>query len=270
VRRGDGAQGPQTIPADTAAVQRLLDQLSLLNAVTFKSDAPTSADLEEWGFNRPMREVTLTLAGSATPIVLRIGSNAARSVFYARVGTNTDPGTSIYTIERDILDNLSLEPLAWRDRAVAEPLPPTARINALKLIDLNGNRVLFETTFNANAEPATAPRDPKAVQAVVAALRHLRAKDFVPGGFTERVFAAGEERPWRFQLDAAIAMPGAAPLEQARTFALLLTERLGSSQQFAGSKELDVVFTLEQPLIDALWSLAYGSRDPGPPPEHKP
>jgi hypothetical protein len=44
---------------------------------------------------------------------------------------------------------------------------------------------------------------------------------------------------------------------------LLFTERLGGSQQYAGAKEFDTVFALEQPLIDALWSLTYGPRDPG-------
>ena len=51
---------------------------------------------------------------------------------------------------------------------------------------------------------------------------------------------------------------------------LYLTERLSGSQQFAGIKALDTVFALEQPFVDALWSLAYGGRDPGPHPEKKP
>src|SRR5262249_46615117 len=37
VRRGEGAQGPQTVPADRTAVQHLLEQLSLLSANKFKS-----------------------------------------------------------------------------------------------------------------------------------------------------------------------------------------------------------------------------------------
>ena len=264
VRRGDGAQGPQTLPADRGAVQRLLEQLSLLSAKTFKSDAPTGADLEEWGFNRPSREIALTLAGSTTPLVLRIGTDANRSAFYARVGTPTDAGTSIYQISPEIEQYLQLSPPAWRDRAVTEPLPATARINAFKLTDLESKQVLFETAVDATGEPSTAPRDPKAVKDVITALRALRAKEFVPGGFAERITAAGDERPWRFQLDAAITLPGAAGAEQARTLTLFFTERLGGTQMFAGSKELDTVFSLEQPLVDALWSLAYGSRDPGP------
>lgn len=268
VRRGDGGSGPQTQPAERAVVQRLLDRLALLTAEKFKSDAPASADLEEWGFNRPVREITLTSAGSTTPVVLRLGTDANRNV-YARVGTPTDPGAAVYQINGDILNDLPLAAIAWRDRAVAEPLPPNARIAALKLTDLTSKQALFEVAFTPKGEPTTAPRDPKAVQAVVAGLRTLRAKEFVGGGFAERVNAAGDERPWQFQLDATIALPGAGGVEQTTTLTVFLTERLGGSQQFAGIKELNTVFALEQPMVDALWSLAYGTRDPGPPDERK-
>ena len=264
VRRGEGAQGPQTLPADRAAVHRLLQELSLLTAKTFKSDAPTSADLEEWGFNRPLRAVALTLAGNTTPLVLQIGTDANREAFYARVGTPADPGTSIFQISPEIVQDLELTPVAWRDRAVSEPFPANARVSAIKLTDINTKQVLFEATFNPAGEPAAPPRNPDAVRNVVAALRALRAREFVPGGFTEKVFAAGDERPWRFQLETSIVVPGPGGLEQSTTKTLWLTERLGGDLQFAGSKELDTVFSLEQPLVDALWSLAYGNRDPGP------
>ncbi len=136
VRRTDGTQaGPQTLPADRALVQRLLERLALLSAEKFKSDAPTSADLEEWGFNRPVRVVTINATGSATPVVLSLGTDLNRNV-YARVGTLTDAGTSIFQVEAEILNDLPIVPLSWRDRAVAEPLPPTARIASLKLTDL--------------------------------------------------------------------------------------------------------------------------------------
>ncbi|NBQ58188.1 MAG: hypothetical protein EBU32_07355, partial [Opitutaceae bacterium] len=45
--------------------------------------------------------------------------------------------------------------------------------------------------------------------------------------------------------------------------ALLLSERFGGTQQLAGSQEFNAVFELEQPVVDALWSLTYRA-DPGP------
>ena len=270
VVRASGAQGPQTLPADRAAVQRLLEQLSLASAKVFKSDAPTNADLEEWGFNTPLREVTLTVGAGQPPVVLRIGTAANRSAYYARVGTPADAGNSVYEINPDLERELPLGPLAWRDRAVTEPLPPAARISAVKLTDLESHQVVTEAAFNAAGEPAAAPRDPAALQQVVAWLRALRAKSFVAGGFAEKVTAAGDERPWRYQLEATVILPAAGGVDQTGTRTLLFTDRLGGSQQFAGAKEFDTVFSLEQPVIDALWSLTYGTRDPGARPAPKP
>ncbi len=269
VRRADGAQGPQTFSADRAAVQRLLEQLTLLTARVFQSDAPTSADLEDWGFNRPLREITLSLAGNTPPLVLRIGTDANRTAYYARVGTPSDPGNSIYQIGAEFEQEVQLSPLAWRDRAVSEPLPAAARITALKLTNLETRQVVFETTFNAAGEAASPPRDAKALADLVSGLRAPRAKSFVPGGYADRVSAAGDERPWRFQLEAALALPGPGGVEQPGATVWTLTERLGGAQQFAGSRELDLIFALEQPLVDALWVLTYGSRDPGPRIEQK-
>ncbi len=269
VHRSDGAQSPQTSPGETPAVRRLLERLTLLSAEQFKSDAPTSADLEDWGFNRPLRQVTLAFAGNTPALDLRLGTDSARSTTYARVGTMSEPGASIYTVNSDILTALDLSPDVWRNRAVGEPLPASSRVAALKLTDLTENRALAEITLNAAGDPTAPVRDPKAVAIVVAALRNLRAKDFVAGGFADRV-AVANDAPWRFQLDASITSPGLAGLEQTRTFTLLLSERLGGVVQYAGSKELDSIFSLDQGLIDALWSLAYGGRDPGPPAAKKP
>jgi hypothetical protein len=46
---------------------------------------------------------------------------------------------------------------------------------------------------------------------------------------------------------------------------LQIAPRSGGGTQLAGSREIGVVFTLEQPVLDALWTLTYGERDPGPP-----
>ncbi len=269
VVRGENAQGPQTLPAERAAVARLLERLALLEAEKFQSDAPTSADLEEWGFNRPLREVTLTLAGNAAPLVLRLGTDANRTTMFARAGTPGDPGNSIYQVNAAIERDLDLAPLAWRDRAVAEPLPPAARIAAVKITEIESKRVVFEAAIDAAGKVQPEPANPAALQTVVAAVRALRAKEFVPGGFTERILAAGDERPWRLLLETTVALPGAAGAELPTTKTLHLTERLGGGQQFAGAKDLDMVFSLEQPLIDALWTLTYGPRDPGPRVEQK-
>lgn len=267
--RGTAATGDaQTQPADAAAVRQLIERLSLLSATQFESDAPSSAQTEAWGFNRPEREITIVTAAApgmtAAPKLLQLGTDSAGAV-YARVGPASEPVRSVYAVNVDLARDFPVEPKAWRDRTLRE-LPPMAHITALKLTDLTTKKVLFETKLDAAGKPATAPRDPAAVQTLVAALRTLRAKQFVRDGFVDRVMLGGDDRSWRYELDTTIALP-AGGTEQTSTSTLYFTDRVGGGEQLAGSKEFNVVFELEQPVIDALWSLTYGPRDPGPQPE---
>jgi hypothetical protein len=258
VRRGATTQGPQTLPADRAAVQRLLDQLALLAAKNFQTDASTNADLENWGFKRPEREVTLSLAGATAPLTLSLGTDAQRAA-YALVG-NAVAGSSIYAVDRAILDELPIVARAWRERQLPE-LPAAARLTALKNTDRNGNQVLLDVNGHA---PAATPNHPD-VEKILTLLRNLRAKSFYQDGFTEKVLVAGDERTWRYKLDYTVALPGGAGGDQTSVKSLLFTDRVGGAQQLAGSAELDAVFEIEQPFLDALWAITYGPRDPGPP-----
>jgi hypothetical protein len=66
------------------------------------------------------------------------------------------------------------------------------------------------------------------------------------------------------------ALPaGATAAEQTDTKTLLLSERLGGAEQLGGSKDLDLLFELDQAMIDAVFPLGEGARDPGPAPEPK-
>jgi hypothetical protein len=279
IRTSAGAAAPQTIPADRAAVQRLLAQLTLLSANEiggFASDAPTAADLENWGFARPEREITLTLArptaatstsasGSqlsalSSQLILQLGLASQRdNNAYARV----TGAAFVYAVNSDILRlETPVTPAAWRERTLRE-LPAGARITALKLTDLVTQQPIFDVTLDdaGNLKPDTAKAKPLAV--VLAAVRTLRAKSFPQEGFTEKVPLLGEDRSWRYRLDATLSLPGATASDPAAVTTLLLSERIGGMQQLAGSKEFDAVFEIEQPLVDALWALTY-TADPGP------
>ena len=268
IRRGEAAAGPQTQPADRATVQRLLDQLAQLTAVdpdAFKSDAPTAADLEAWGFNRPEREVSLTVAGSPVPVSLQLGTDAKHNV-YARLGPTANPGSSIYSVDAAILRELSVAPRAWRERLLGE-LPAGAHLTALKLTDLSTGKVVFDTTLNEAGQPPAGVANAPALATVAAQLRSLRAREFILDQFADKVTVAGEERPWHYRLEATVTLVGGAG-EQTRVTTLFLTGRVGGDLQLAGSpvKEYNAVFSIEQPLLDALWTLTEGPRDPGPPP----
>lgn len=261
VRRGDGLQGPQTLPADQKAVQRLLEQLSLLSARTFRTDAPRDADLETLGFNRPEREITLTIPGSE-PLRLEIGIGPERGdLVFARLPAISP---SIYGVDAEILRETPLAPRLWRQRLLRE-LPAGARITALKLTDLNDDALLLDTAIGPNGKPVQTVAEPAAVQALLDQLRSLRAREFLLDQFVDRIAVAGAERPWRYRLDATITLTGGAG-EQTSTTTLFFTPRTGGMHQFAGSppNEFNAVFEIEQPLLDALWKITEGPRDPGP------
>jgi len=106
------------------------------------------------------------------------------------------------------------------------------------------------------------------IESLVAQLRTLRAKKFTASEQRKTVFIAGEERPWKYRLDATLTTAGAEA--RATVSKLYFSERAGGDIQLAGSPEFNVVFEVEQPLLDALFALTYGPHDPGPPPETEP
>ncbi len=285
VQRGDTASGPQTRPADRTAVQRLFDQLAMLSARDnggFPSDAPTNAQLENWGFNRPEREVVLTLAtprpatptGAATAptsttVTLQLGTDAAGAVF-ARLDPATNPKGSIYAVDFDFRRELPVLPRDWRERQLPA-LPQTARVTAITLTPTApGATTLYTKAITGteqwatviDAEPAAKK---EALTRLLTFVREPRAQRFPQDAFTERVTFAGDDRPWSYKLEATVSLPGGATGEQTSTRTWLFTERLGGRQLLAGSRELDAVFEVEQPVVDALWTLVYGNRDPGAP-----
>ncbi len=218
VLRADGAQGPQTLRADRTAVARLLEQLSLLSAKTFESDAPRDADLETWGFNRPERKITLTIPGGPS-LFLQIGvANQRADLAFAQLA---NVSASVFGLDPEILRETSVAPRAWRERLLRE-LPDGARLTALKLTDLADQSVLLDTPLDAVTTP------PVAVPALLAQLRSLRAKEFVLDQFVDRVTVAGAERPWRYRLDFTETLTGGAG-EQTNTRTLFLSPRLGGA-----------------------------------------
>jgi hypothetical protein len=270
VHRSPGA-GPQTQPADLAVIQRLLENLSLLSAQKFVSDAPSAVELESWGFNRPEREITLVLAPSETQpaplgtppraLTLQLGLGADASVYARIAGID-----SIYAVDPSILAATPVVTHAYRDRLLRD-LPAGAKIVGLKLTRLADKTVLFEKSLAApsdNAKPATwdaviatEPADRRAAfTALKDALQTLRAKDFVLDEFPSTVPVGGENRPWSYRLDTTISLAAASGAPATTTTTqLFLTERISGGTQLAGSPEFGTVFETEQSLLDALFTL---------------
>ncbi len=282
LRTGD--QGSQTLPADADRVQHLLQRLVLLQSTPhlgkdgkpesgFLSDAPSSADLENWGFNLPARKITLTLAPASTGTVA--ATPAQITLLIAISGSSTgfvqarEEGKSfVYAVPEDTLNELPVAPRLYRDRTL-RTLPEGAQITGLSLTATDNNTPIYARQLAAGETWATAfAAEPESRRAALAnllsQLRTLRTKQFVGDAFTPTTLVDGQPKPWKYKLETTLALGGATG-GQTTTSILFLSERVGGGTQLAGSSEFNVVFEVEQTLLDALWALTYGPRDPGEP-----
>ncbi|MBK8476892.1 MAG: DUF4340 domain-containing protein [Opitutaceae bacterium] len=276
------AETPLPQAADAAIVARLMTQLGQLSADAFHSDAPLPAELEQWGFNRPEREVTLTLSpenGATTPsatapaLTLQIGvtgNEAGKPFAYARVAG----AQFVYRVRADILAELPVVARQYRERTL-RALPPGARITGLKLTRLADASEVFARDLPAGQTWETALAAEKtetqaAVLKLLEELRTLRARDFVRDSFAQQPEIDGQPRPWVYQLDLSIALSGAGEENQAIHSTLFLGERQGGTTQLVGSAEFNTLFHASQTFLDATFALTFGPRDPGPPPPSPP
>lgn len=272
--RAGSAGGTQTLPADREIVERLLQRLQLLEVVEkdgFVSDAPGGIDLENWGLTRPERTLTISLAGSPgvppASLILQLGVGTDRDGrIYAKLA-NQD---FVYLVDAGILNNTPVVARSYRDRLLRE-LPPGARITGLTLTDTTNQQPLvsIQLTSNQTWDQALASESPErrtAIEALLTQLATLRARSFVRDEFAATVPVGGEDRPWRYRLDATLSLVGGTEGQQAVS-TLFASERTGGATQLMGTPDLQggVIFEAQQALLDALWTLTYGPRDPGPP-----
>ena len=261
ILRQGAASGPQTLPADREVV----------DTGGFLSDAPGGLDLENWGLTRPERTLTVSVAAAAgappATLVLQLGVGTEREGrLYAKL-SNQD---FVYLVDPGILTATPVVPRSYRERLLRE-LPAGARITGLALTDTPAQQPVYARQLAAGEtwEQALAaePADRRAaLEVLLAQLATLRAETFVRDDFGPVITVSGEDRPWRYRLDTTLSLVGGDGAQQTVS-TLFFSERAGGSTQYAGTPELQggVVFEAQQPLLDALWTLTYGPRDPGPP-----
>ena len=276
-------QAPLTTAADPGVVQNLLEKLHRLTAREetlpdgrtrrkFLSDAPSAADIENYGFNRPEREITLGLTtggglsgNEPSTVVLQIGVSPERAgTAFARL---TNP-PYVYEILPDILDDTPASARHFRQRLLRK-LPEGAVLTSLSLVDLASGTPVYtqklkegdkswDAALGVEPEPIR-----KALRSLLDELGNLRAARFTGESFSSDQAPTPEgSRPWRYRLDYTVSFAG-APDSPASLF---LTERLGGSTLVAGTADFGgVAFTVTQPMLDALFTLTYREKhDPGP------
>ena len=163
--------------------------------------------------------------GAATnTIKLQIGVSSDRDgKAYARLGN----ARFVYLVAADVIERTLPYPLTYRQKMLRE-IPAAAKFSALSITDLKTNTKILEQTIDQE-NPGNA-----ALQTVFKNLRTLQASNFTKVGFPELLIVAGEERPWRYLLDATITLPGGGG-EQTESLKLFFTERVCGNMQYAGS-----------------------------------
>jgi len=248
---------PTPARADANLVAKLLGNLQLIEASAprpktspFVSDAPSRVELENLGFNRPERTVTLELAAAEpsanapldTPstLVLELAQpGGSDNGLYARVTGQP----FLYAVPPETLLLLDSAPLSYRDRELAR-LPETTRITRLVIRPVSAADAPALLDYTVSNTPP-----PPAIAALLSGLRELRAGRVVRESFPASIQIDGVEKPWAYRLEATLSPPADGPL------VLAIAARTGGATQLAGSEHLGLVFTLEQPMLDALWTL---------------
>jgi hypothetical protein len=269
-------QAPLTNQADTAIVDELLQKLRLLSKTEYLSDAPTASQLENWGFNRPEREITLNLSRGGGPqrtdpstVTLQIGVGPEKGAAFAR----TTDARFVYQILPDILNATPVVARHYRQRLL-RTLPEGARIQGLSLTEKDSGEPIYvkqlsekENTW-ALAVAGESEARRKAIGTLLTNLHTLRAKEFTADLFNpDHANTPDGPRPWKYRLDLNFAFPSGDASAQNPTSTLFLTERLGGNTQIAGTPEFGgAVFEVTQELLDAIFTLTYrGKNDPGIP-----
>ena len=243
--------------ADSAIMDRLLKDLSTLRASGFTADAPTASDNENYGFNNPLRIVTLSFS-VGDPLTLMLAHPEGREdVLYAK----TNLADFIFKVERyTTLRMIPLDTPYYRNRLL-DILPPAARISALKLTNLERNEAIFDYTLgqeNMNWDDLIEEFDTEhgdQIRVLLGAIRRFEVKSYLIDSYAEAYPIDAEKSvPWLFQLSATIQLPG-GETDRTEIREYVLTERLSGTVQVAGSKQYNTIFEIPQPLIDALYEL---------------
>ncbi len=271
------SSGLLTAPGDDEKINALVSELAELRAVSaggFVTDAPSEEDLDrKFGLSGAAWQVAVTEnvgkgAGEPRKQTLLLGKadDANKNQVFAKLAE----AKFVYRVDRGIANDLSAKPFEFRSRQLQQ-LPEGARITSLTLTNLFTKQVAFSAALAAPEqtwEQALASETPErrtAALALVAQLRNLRASAIVAPEFSTTVPGEANARAWTWQLEGTISLEGGANPET-RPFSLFLDAYTGGTQLRAGSSDLKLVFTAEQPFIDAFGPLVFKRDDPGPPP----
>lgn len=268
VLESKGGDEIQPYRADPAIMDSLIKDLSSLRAKGFTADAPSTSDIESYGFNNPRRVVTLSFSeGDPLTLMLAYPENS-RDALYAK----TNLADFIFKVERSAtLRMIPLNTPYYRNRTL-DILPAAARISALELTNLQTGEAIFDYALGQENIPWNDlieefdANHAEHVPVLLGAIRKFEVKSYLLDSYAEAYPVDAEKSlPWRFRLSATIQLPG-DETDRTETREYVFTDRLSGTVQVAGSKQYNTIFEIPQSLLDALYEL---TEDMEIPPEMK-
>ena len=257
--------GVQPYRADPAIIKKLIDNLKNLRASGFAIDLPTPTDLDRLGFNNPRRKVQLTVGDQKIVLLLAHPENENEKL-YAR----SNKAEYVYTVDRrTTLQSLPLNTAYYRNRTL-EVLPEAAKITRIQLENLITGERIFDYSLENPDEPwlkalIDLPEEKReAVFTLLDAIRKFDVKEYLTDGYSDSYSLDNKTtRPWVYKLSAEMFLPDD---EKGRieTQTYVFTERFSGTLQVGASQSNDVIFSIPQTAIDALFTF---TDDIQPPPE---
>lgn len=245
------------VAADTKNLADMMSTLYLLRAQSFISDAPSNADLENYGFTDPQR--TIQLKGG-TPLTLLIGDLVEGNTRHAYAKLEEEP--FIYEIDTSILSEFHTRPFNYKMRVLHEQ-PSDAKLMGITIWSTDSDSIVYNAVLNevtptweqiAEADELD-DEGRESLLSLVEQSRSIEAREFIQEDF--------DNVPWKFRMDMLFESVNNKS-QTPWTTQLWVTERLTGTNAIAGMKSEGGVFYTTQAFTDAFFKITFTRFDPGP------
>ena len=243
--------------ADTKKLADMMSTLYILRAQSFISDAPSNADLENYGFTDPQR--TIQLKGG-TPLTLLIGDLVEGNARHAYAKLEEEP--FIYEIDTSILSEFHTRPFNYKKRVLHER-PSDAKLMGLTIWSTDSDSIVYNAVLNevtptweqiAEADELD-DEGRESLLSLVKQSSSIEAREFIQEDF--------DNVPWKFRMDMLFESTDNKS-QTPWTTQLWVTERLTGTNAIAGIKSEGGVFYTTQAFTDAFFKITFTRFDPGP------
>ena len=243
--------------ADPALIAEFIDSIHSLQATDFVSHNASALDLKIYGFDQASIRIELIdKSKNSTTLLLAHPPENQGQLYAKRMEKN-----SIYEVDRtSTLQSIPLNEYNYWLRHLP-PLPAAAQIVKLSLKSLDNSRVFFdfsldETHANWDAlSQELSPEQSDALKELLDTMRKPSVKEYLSTHFDEKSYSTLSENPesalWDLRLSAHIGLPAGDNIKSSHR-EIMLSDRLGGTQQIGGSPEGNCTFLLASNTIAAL------------------